>query len=289
MKLIIFSNCGLRKDSTSLYFVRAFRTLLGESNVRHIESLSELEALQGGEADHFIKIDDGQHWQTFNKRLHPSSYYVIDTHIETDWRLKQGRDYAFDNVFVAHKQGLGLGWHTPNVSWVPVGCEPESHYVGQREKRYDIAHIGMFHSNYADKRIEYVDAIFKAFPNFYFSSGTKFFKEMTEKYAESRIVFNKPLNGDLNMRFFEGMASGSALLSEWLPEAKDLGFRSDIDYISYQNKEEAIDKAKFYLDRPNALEDIARSGKQYTHDNHTYKHRAEQILEVITKERVLNA
>ena len=100
MKIIILSNTGLRPDSTSLYFVRAFKKLLGDSNVTHLQTDSEIKALKGNEADHYIKIDDGQSWITFNPNLHPSSYYCIDTHIETDWRLNVAKWAGFDNIFV---------------------------------------------------------------------------------------------------------------------------------------------------------------------------------------------
>lgn len=279
MRLIVFSNVSLRKDSTSLYFIRAFQKLLGESNVCHIESLSDLQALQGGEADHYIKIDDGQSWQTWNPKLHPSTYYVIDSHIETDWRLKTAKEGQFDNIFVAQKEGLSLPWHTENKWWVPVGAELDSHFVGARPKKYDVCFIGNFHSGYREARIEYVHELFKAFPSFYFSSNSRFFKELAEKHAQTRIVFNKSLNGDINMRFFEGICSGSALLTDRNVNLAELGFRDGLDYIGYDSIEEMKEKATFYLKHEDLRERIASDGMQFVHDNHTYDHRAKQILE----------
>ena len=286
MKIIVLSNTGLRLDSTSVYFIKAFKKLLGEDNVEHLQTNEQIMALNGNEADHYMKIDDGQSWTTFNPKLHPSSYYCIDTHIETDWRLKVASECKIDNMFVAHKEGLTLPWHTSNVTWVSVGAELESHCVGPKTKLYDVCFLGNFHSQFASARIEYVDALFKHVPNFYFSQGTRFFKDMASKLAESRLVFNKSLNGDINMRFFEAICSGSALLTDRNVNLAELGFRDELDYIGYDSIEEMKDKATFYLKHDDLRERIASDGMQFVHDNHTYEHRAKQILETISKERV---
>ena len=84
--------------------------------------------------DLYVKVDDGQRVTQWNHELHPSAYYCIDTHIETDWRIQLAKDGRFDNVSVVHSDGLKLDWGRYDVYWNPVGCDPLLHYVGPREK-----------------------------------------------------------------------------------------------------------------------------------------------------------
>lgn len=276
MKILITSENRVRHDSTGEYFKRAFKELLGEHNVLCMYNEELKDAPKG--LDLYLKIDDGLDTHTFPEELHPSAYYIIDSHLDVDWRRKLADKANMDNLFFAQKKGMLLDWHTKNKAWVPLAAEKESHYVGVKPKKYDTCFIGYFHSKYARERVEYVHELFKTVPNFYFSQGSRFFKDMAGKFAESKIVFNKSLNQDINMRFFEGSCSGSALMSDYIEEAKELGFRADVDYIAYDTIQDMKDKAEWYLKHDTVRERLAYSGMQFVHDNHLYKHRAEQIL-----------
>lgn len=285
MRLVIFSNVGLRPDSTSIYFINAFRQVLSSNNVWHIQSQEELNKLTGTEADYYLKIDDGQEWQRWeNHKLQPSGYYVIDTHIDLEWRQKLVKEANFRDLFFAQRKALNETWNAPNRLWVPLGCDLQYHNVGRRIKKHDVCFMGNFHTKYADTRLDFVDTIFKTVDKPFFSNMRTFHK-YTEAMAESKLVFNKALNGDVNMRFFEGLCSGSALLSDVLPDQEELGFKSMEHYIGYQSKDDMIDKIKYFLKHDDERENIANKGHALVSSEHTYTDRVLQILKEIQRNK----
>ena len=96
---------------------------------------------------------------------------------------------------------------------------------------------------------------------------------MAKKYAESRLVFNCGINGDVNMRFFEGLQSGSALLTDVLQDQEQLGFKEGVHYIGYNNEGEMLEKARYYLRDSDKREWIAKNGFELVSDKHQYVNR----------------
>ena len=130
------------------------------------------------------------------------------------------------------------------------------------------------------KRAEMLDELFKAVPKFFF--GQKLFEDCAEIYRKSRIVFNTAAVDDINMRCFEATATGSFLLTEWVPTISDC-FREGIHLVTFKTMEEAIEKAKYYLEHEDERETIAGQGMEHTLARHTYKHRAEELLGVVNR------
>ena len=276
MKIIVSFENRVRPDSTGVYMVRAFQQLGHE--VAHVLP-EDIGNVKPGDADFFFKCDDGIPGQKWNSELHPSSYYVIDTHIESDWRIKFAYDGKFDYVTVAQPEGLELPWLNHNVSWLPLGCDPELHHVGEREKLYDGAFIGNFHTQYANARMEAVHEFFKSVPRPYF--GSRMFKEMSEKYAQSKLVLNQAINGDLlNMRFFEVLCSGSCLVTPRLKEGFDLGLVDGVHYAGYSSLPELRGVVKDLLENDEKREGIARNGRRAA-ISHTYAQRMQQLLDIV--------
>lgn len=272
MKICISFENRVRPDSTGVYFLNAFRDLGHE--VTHVLPES-IFGVTGGH-DLYLKIDDGLKDQKWNPDLHPSAYYVIDTHIETDWRLELAKQGNFDYVSVAQKGGLSLPWHV-GAAWIPLGCDPSIHNVGRRDKEFDVAFIGNFHTQYASRRIHAVDQAFRGAKGKIFF-GNRTFKEMTEIYAKSRIVFNCALNQDINMRVFEALASGSCLLTDHIPGMKEIGLIKDVHYYGYNSLDEITPFVHGLLANEEAREEIAKEGQEIALAHHTYKHRAQDII-----------
>lgn len=269
MKILIEKEDRIRPDSTCVYFQRAFEKIADTVTVYP----EELPLIKPGMFDLHVRIDYGVD-NPFPADLHPSAYYAIDTHIHANWRVEMAKKAQFDYIFMAQKQGLELPWHTQNKYWLPLACEPDTHTVqGKRFKKYDVCFIGNTQPGWQPRRIERLDKLFKAFPNFYF--GNKFFKEASEIYAESRIVFNSSLSNDINMRFFEGMASGSCLATD-TQDWKGLGFEPGKHFIEY-NDDNMIDKVKWFLDHDGVREHVAQEGQKEVLENHTYLKRAQVI------------
>ena len=275
MKIIVSYEDRIRPDSTGVYFTRAAQQLGHE--VRHVYP-DDISNVKPGEADFYLKVDDGINTQVWNPELHPSAYYAIDVHLDTDWRLKFAEAGKFDYVTVCQSCGLYLPWHV-NPSYLALGCDPEVHHVGEREKIYDGCFIGNFHTQHAGKRIETVHAFFDVVPKLYF--GNRMFREMTEKYAQSKLVLNQAINNDpLNMRFFEALCSGSCLVSPLIPDNQNvgLGFIEGVHYAGYSSNEHLREVVIDLLANDEKREGIARNGRRIA-TQHTYAVRLRTLLE----------
>lgn len=273
MKVLVSFENRVRPDSTGIYIVSAFKQLGHE--VEHVLP-EKIKHVRGG-YDLYVKVDDGQRNTSWNPELHPSAYYCIDTHIETDWRLALARDGKFDQVSVVHSQGLNLLWGRSDVYWNPVGCDPEMHFIGLRAKVYDGCFIGNFHNGLGGPRRDMLDIFFKATPSIFF--GNRMFKEMTEKYAQSRFVFNRSVNGDVNMRVFEALCSGSCLVTDRVADLGKLGLIDQVHYIGYSDGKELNDVTRKYLVETDLRENIAKNGHKFVLEHHTYAHRVKLMIE----------
>ena len=136
MKIIVSFEDRVRPDSTGVYFVRAAQQL-GHETV-HVYP-EDIHKVKPGDADFYLKVDDGINTQVWNPELHPSAYYAIDVHLDTDWRLKFAEAGKFDYVTVAQSCGLDLPWHV-NPSYLALGCDPEIHHVGERDTGHSGCH-----------------------------------------------------------------------------------------------------------------------------------------------------
>ena len=274
MKIVVSFEDRVRPDSTGVYLVRAFQQLGHE--VRHVLP-ENIHSVKREDADFFVKCDDGLKATQWNSDLHPSHYYCIDTHIETDWRIALANEGQFDTVSFVHSQGYGLNWKRTDPFWVPVGCDPEVHNTGHWQKEFDGCFIGNFHNGLAGPRIEMLDAFFKSCPGPIFF-GNRTFREMTDKYGKSKLVFNRSINGDANMRVFEAMCSGSCLVTDRVPDLDKLGFVDGVHYAGYSSAEELASVVKDLLSNDEKRETIARQGREEVVKNHTYAKRMSVIL-----------
>jgi len=88
-------------------------------------------------------------------------------------------------------------------------------------------------------------------------------EEASQIHARSRVSFNCSLNGDLNLRIFEVVASGGCLLTDRLARQSGLPllFDEDEHYVAYGNAAECVEKARVLLADPQRAAAIARNGK----------------------------
>jgi spore maturation protein CgeB len=82
------------------------------------------------------------------------------------------------------------------------------------------------------------------------------------------------------MRVFEAMASGSMLLTNWIPTIEEL-FEDGKHLVLYRTPGEMIEKARYYIDHHDEREKIAAAGYHEVIAKHTFKHRVDKILEAI--------
>lgn len=244
-------------------------------------------------------------------------YVVSDAHIDDGYRLEKAKQ--FDYVFFNQKHYLEQFWRTlgrpesnlENANfesdmaalgyfYLPHAAEPDIYYNFNQDemavtKKWDVCFIGHVQEYHKDNgvnmtRVDVLDRMFDEFPNFYFGSrnaayGEKnMFRDAAERFCKSKIVFNISIGNDLNMRFFETLSTGSFLLTNWIPElesAKEYGFIDGVHYVSYKTLDEAVEKAKYYLDHDEEREAIAANGFAQFLKTGTYEARVKEIFEKI--------
>jgi len=217
-------------------------------------------------------------------RYHPSVYITSDTHLGFDYRVNKAKE--FDYVFCNQKRaveefkekGVEAKWLLHAVDLDIYSDEPKS------IKKYDVGFVG-FVSN--KKRAEALNTVFKFQPNFWY--GQRFFEEAAMKYKECRVNFNNAAVDDINMRFFEVLGcGGGVLVTEDVPTLKDIlpeGLQVCYRY-QHSNWKDACLRMELVLANPyNAAMHVARDGRKWVEENHTYEHRIkEALIPILEKE-----
>lgn len=268
-----------RKDTTGTYFLEATRKYL-DVGVEQYYLNEKIDT----EYDAYMIFDCGLPINVeMYKTKKPLYYYAIDTHLGYAERLENAIAMDCKKVFLAQKNDVQKFIDAGvDAEWLPLGCDPTIHkpwYDG--EKVYDVCAV--MHCNNAldfmQRRIEYIDALFKEVPNFYF--GQKYMREVTDIYAKSRIIFNIAVKNDVNMRVFEASCSGSLMITDEIKDngLEDLGFKDGENIVIYKDKADMIEKAKYYLAHPEEADKISKAAQKLVMIQHTYGHRMKTILD----------
>ncbi|WP_437193296.1 glycosyltransferase [Planctomicrobium sp. SH527] len=269
---VIFDE-SLRPETTGGYVLRAMQSLVQAVHIRP----EELDTVDPGAFDFFVRVDDGLDY-VIPDRLRPLAWWAIDTHLSFD-RCLQVATQA-DLVFAAQKNGAAQMQQAGirNPLWLPLACEPEIHGRRMVENRFDVAFIGHFFPGVREDLLQRIEQEFsRSF------IGQCDYRQMAEIYSASKIVFNRSLRDDINMRVFEGLCSGSLLMTNALVEnGQDELFQMGLHAETYQDTGDLIDKIHYYLRHDQERERIAAAGQELARSHHTYRHRVETILTQLT-------
>lgn len=278
MRVAIYYESRLgRNDGPPLYWNQAFKAL-GHS-VEHFAS-QFVPNEQWGKFDLHVWVDWGEDALTgvlayrpvSLKDVHPSIYITSDTHLGYQYRLEKAKE--FDHVFCNQVRAVeefakdGVKAHFLSHAVDPMAYPNTPAVI----KKYDIGFVGYVTF---EKRAEMLDRLLREFPNFWY--GQRLFEECAEIYRKSRIVFNTAAVDDINMRCFEATATGSFLLTEWVPTI-DRCFKDGEHLVTFKTMDEAIEKARYYLEHEAEREAIAKAGMEHTLANHKYTDRVKEAL-----------
>ena len=277
----LYENRLGRNDGSPLYYLHAFRKLGHE--VVHLMSDVEPTKESHGAFDLYLWVDWGEDALTDMlsyrpigmRNLHPSVYITSDTHLGYDYRLNKAKE--FDHVFCNQIRAVEeFRRDGVKAQWLPHAVEPEAYPNKPAAiKKWDIGFVGYVTFR---KRVDMLDRMFREYPDFWF--GQRLFEECAEIYRKSRIVFNTAAVDDINMRCFEATATGSFLLTEWVPTLFEC-FDTERHMAAYKTMDEAVDKARYYLDHEFERNEIAKAGMEHALSRHTFAHRCKTILEAV--------
>jgi len=116
--------------------------------------------------------------------------------------------------------------------------------------------------------------------------GIKWGLDMYKILGRSKISFNRHINtaenNANNMRLYEATGMGSLLLTDMKDNLHKI-FEIDKEIVTYNSKEEALEKVKYLKNNPTKLSEIASAGQKRTLNEHTYENRMIELMEIINK------
>lgn len=295
---------SLTPTATANYLVRALRdggnevfvcsdvpSPLANFKVRGAADVAQVCIRHGLTPDLVLFIEGG------TMRLFPTGlecmpcltvWYGIDTHTDYAKHLRIGR--LFDVTFIAQKEFVerlrqdGLR----QVHWLPLACAPELYPQKEMHRCHDVAYVGSNCATVHPVRHALLSAIRKDFPNVFMGMASP--QEMGRVYAQAKMVFNKSVNNDVNMRYFEAMGAGAVLLTD---HARDNGvedlFNAGEHYLEYRDELTLLALIRGLLQDPERCRRIGDAAHRHVLENHTYRHRTERLLDLVRQSRKLVA
>lgn len=285
MKIALFYNRS--PGTVGEYFHRALVSL-GEQ-VDHYPTSAMTDPPSG--YDVFLRIDHGDYAADLPRRLKPKAFYAVDTHLARSWdsirRLAEGYDLLLCAQQLAARR-------LPRAVWVPLGCDPEIHgdeaRGGAREHggngrapKYDLAFVG---NDGGIPRKFLLQEMRERYPDSFIGRAPH--TRMREIYGQARIGFHyiectSPLKDHVSMRVYEVLCSGALLLANALaPGAfESVGLKDGEHLVVYRSPRELFEKAAHYLRHEEGRRRIAAEGLAAALRSHTYRQRAERIVQAL--------
>jgi glycosyltransferase involved in cell wall biosynthesis len=205
----------------------------------------------------------------------PTCFWVNDPHISIDRYFDLQRVQDYDYVFVSQKSFVDTFRKRgcKNVSWLPVAVDP-AYFKGERNEVYDISFVGKAYPGH--RRYEVLRLVKENFGNVYVGRERQY--DMGKIYLSSKIVVNRSLRRDLNVRVFEAMAAGAMLITNRDADGLNELFQENIHLVCYESNDELISKIRYYLEHDEERREIARKGHEEVMAKHTYQVRTREIL-----------
>jgi hypothetical protein len=213
----------------------------------------------------------------------PTVGYLGDVHLGKWWEQVAR---FFDVVFIPHKDYLDnfrrVVGHN-QVYWLPLSVPPDVKPQPGLPKIYDVGFVGNVVRTHRrtgrQRRLRLIAGRFRT--NEFARTYTH--QELSQVYSQSRIVFNNTINGDVNLRIFEGAACGALVLTD--SDANGLGelFEIGREIVVYGDDADLLDKIAYYLAHEEEREQIARAGQQRTLAEHISACRTRTLLDILDK------
>lgn len=109
--------------------------------------------------------------------------------------------------------------------------------------------------------------------------------DMYNIFYNSRIVLNHHIdeaeNNANNMRLYEATGTGALLLTDSKKNLRDL-FEPGTEVATYSSANECVQQIEHFLGNEDDRLALSRAGQRRTLGSHTYRHRMEQFVEIVS-------
>ena len=210
----------------------------------------------------------------------PTAFLSTDTwQCLFDYREALGYDFVFaaQKEFVQHLHNTG----SPHVFWLPLACSPQAHHPLDDAPTHDIAFAGSANLPIHRERPRLLQSLARHFS--VLAQEAAFGDALCHVFARGRLAFNHSAVQELNMRIFETLGMGRALLTNRQAAFNGLLelFEDGKHLIAYDSEEDLIAKAADYLADAERRNAIALAGRAEVLARHTYAHRVQTILDLV--------
>lgn len=262
--------------NTALYFERAARAAGYE-----VETLNRIDSEITQRPFEMILVVDPllEGIKFLPDAVSPTAAILIDVHQELQTRAIFAR--FCDHVFVAQRDfvpQVAMNEH-PSVHWLPLAGDPDVHFVNGLARDIDVGFVGKLGYPGTERR-----QILSHVLNRFATNDTSAMQtpwEMGRTYSRSKIVFNKSIGGDVNMRVFEALASGALLVTDRIGNGLNDLLTEGEHYVGYDSAEEAVSQIERYLQHDAERERIARAGQRLLNERHTYECRFKEVARTV--------
>ena len=190
---------------------------------------------------------------------------------------------SVDYYFVV-AEGVLKRWQAinPFTFWVPQGIQTEKYRKVEAEKKYEAGFIGGCNPQIHQERIGiiaemlYSDIDFHWYTNVYDDKHNEAVAECSVNLACSAYP---EIDNCWSVRNWKIVAAGGILLEREHPGIKKY-FQGNIE--TYTDGEDAVKKCKKILQHREKWEKKAEELRLWALENHTYRNRVKQILEIIS-------
>ena len=210
----------------------------------------------------------------------PKAAYVIDTHISEERGVTL---FEYDRLFVCHFATVKK-WSSMKpdwVQWLPSAADEEIHReIPHVPVVYDSAFVGgidLFEVHHTRRAC--LKALLASDLRVFAGRTTGLF--MSFIYSKSKTVFNYSIKSEINMRMMEALAVKRVLVTNIIDPDQGfeaLGFKPNENCLIYSTPEECAAVTKKIVGEYSRLKKIGQAGYELFMEKHTYRHRAETVL-----------
>lgn len=284
----LFINYNLRKLLDGTHPGQDKKAMNTMENVVHLSPINPTHL--NGNFDLHVLIDygeDGLHIPLDWTIPHPNAYWIADSHLGYEYRLKRAKE--FDHVFVSHKPSIDKmiqdGIPAEKIHYMPWAAEADCYRPVPIIEKWDWCFIGHLNNDF---RIDLIDRFCKEWPvgqKGYLGwrmpqfQGHNVLDDVAKKFSQSRVVINEAIHDDLNMRVFETLACKRLLITEDIPAVRD-HFEGEKHLLLFKTIDEAVGLARHALADKGFRDQVAQAGYDEFLAKHTYMHRAKEILKI---------
>lgn len=277
-RLVVFSVAG--EVNTAWYFFRAASALADALNVAVSFASTRNQIGTLTRDDILLIVDPVTDWPVALNAIEcKKAVYLIDVH--QSYGFRRALSFWGDVVFCAQKDYVERLRNdgASNVHFCPLASDPQLHFTPGLSRDYEVGFVGKLGPPRL-RRAQTLSRVLTTFStNDYGSWHSP--KEMGLAYSRSKVVINASINGDLNMRVFEAMAAGAALVTDRVSNGFGDLFQEEEHYLGYDTPDEAVAQVRRLLADDQLRQAVAKAAQSSVLAAHTYRHRMAFILDVL--------